>query len=402
MMSQPGVDDSVPARPQRILMLISAEPTVQMRSAIAAGAQPRRDFDAIQMAADATMVTPALAQGGLAGRALHRLAGKGVALAWEGFRRRRQYDVIYSDGEGVGIPLAMLLRLDRRRAGRARHVCLTHYLSSPKKRVWFRLGVARRMDTVIVHSTAQATLATEALGLPAQRVARLPYFVDERFWRTPTDFAFVSTREAPGPIICSVGLEFRDYTTLLAAIRDLAVQVRIGAASHWSHHSAFAGSPQLPRNVSIRAYDYQTLRALYAAARFVVVPLLDVDNQAGVTTILEAMAMGKAVVVTQTRGQTDVVRDWRAGPDTPPPGFLAAPDYAATLGALPTGCYVRPGDADDLRETITYLLDHPEHANELGRNGRRVVEGVFGLDAFAQRFAHVLRATPQREATPAT
>ena len=38
---------------------------------------------------------------------------------------------------------------------------------------------------------------------------------------------------------------------------------------------------------------------MYARARLVVVPLHDVDFDAGVTTITEAMAMGKAVVATQ-------------------------------------------------------------------------------------------------------
>src|SRR6185369_12933009 len=192
---------------------------------------------------------------------------------------------------------------------------------------------------------------------------------------------------ASRPMICSAGLEFRDYTTLIAAARDLDGDVRIGAASHWAKHNAFGASADLPANVTVGAYNYQQLRDLYASARFVVVPLRDVDNQAGITTILEAMAMGKAVVVTRTRGQTDVVRDWRSGASAPTPGFLATPELAQTLGALPTGWYVQPNDPNDLRDAISYLLAHPEIAEEMGRNARRVVEGFFGLDAFVARFA---------------
>src|SRR5262249_33592876 len=144
-------------------------------------------------------------------------------------------------------------------------------------------------------------------------------------------------------------------------------------------------------NVTVGAYNYQQLRDLYASARFVVVPLRDVDNQAGITTILEAMAMGKAVVVTRTRGQTDVVRDWRSGAAAPP-GFLAAPTFSSTLGALPTGWYVQPNDPDDLRDAINYLLAHPAVVEEMGANGRRVVAGCFGLDAFVARFAKLLRS----------
>ena len=62
-----------------------------------------------------------------------------------------------------------------------------------------------------------------------------------------------------------------------------------------------------------------------------------------------------------------------------------------TLGALPTGWYVQPNDPDDLRDAVNYLLAHPAIADEIGANARRVVEGCFGLDAFVERFAALLR-----------
>jgi glycosyltransferase involved in cell wall biosynthesis len=128
----------------------------------------------------------------------------------------------------------------------------------------------------------------------------------------------------------------------------------------------------------------------------VVVPLREVDNQAGITVILEAMAMGKAVIVSGTRGQTDVVRDRRNGgrgrmPRQWWPGFVDAPGLVEPVGHLPTGFYVTPGDAGELERAIRYLLARPDVATELGRNGRLVAEACFGLDAFAARFAEVIR-----------
>jgi len=58
-----------------------------------------------------------------------------------------------------------------------------------------------------------------------------------------------------------------------------------------------------------RQLDHRHLRDLYARARFVVVPLRDVDFDAGVTTITEAMAMGKAVVSTAIGAEGLPVRD---------------------------------------------------------------------------------------------
>src|SRR5262249_55152749 len=158
------------------------------------------------------------------------------------------------------------------------------------------------------HAGSQQALAVSVLGMPTEKVTRLPYFADTRFWR-PGAVDPSNARPASEPLnyICSVGLEFRDYPTLVEAVRGLSIRVRIAAASEWSHHSPLTHGRTLPENVHIRRYDPSDLRRLYAGARFVVLPLLDVDNQAGITTLFEAMALGKAVIVTRTRGQTDVV-----------------------------------------------------------------------------------------------
>jgi glycosyltransferase involved in cell wall biosynthesis len=363
----------------RVLLVISADPAPETRDEIAAGRQPRKDYLALCDALGADLLSPSMTTAP---------GGKPAALAWAAFQRRKNYATIFTDSEGTGVPLALLLRGTP--PGKPRHVCLSHYLSTRSKRALFSLSAGRRIDTLIVHSTAQLRVATETLGMPDSNVALLPYFADERFWN-PALVTLVTPVAQDRPMICSVGLEFRDYTTLISAVRDLDVDVRIGAASHWARHNAFGASADLPANVTVGAYNYQRLRDLYASARFVVVPLRDVDNQAGITTILEAMAMGKAVIVTRTRGQTDVIRDWRSGGAAPPPGFLAAPELASTLGALPTGWYVQPNDPADLRDAISYLLAHPAVTEEMGRNARRVVEGYFGLDAFVARFAALLR-----------
>lgn len=381
----------------RALLVISAQPTSAMRARVAAGEEPRRDYDQLQAALDADILFPDDARGTRIGRFLARRAGVRVALAWAAFTRRHDYDVIYTDGENVGLPLALLLKYSGARPRRPRHIMLTHYLSTGIKRLLFRLGAGSRVDTLIVHSSAQRELAIHALHMPRERVALLPYFADDRFWRPiPSD-----TPNTPDgtPTICAVGLEFRDYGTLAAAVRDLDVNVRIAAASHWSHHSAFAASPELPPNLAVNSYTYLPLRELYNQSRFVVVPLHDVDNQAGITVILEAMAMGKAVVVTATRGQTDVIRDPRNDGRGPAvrawwPGFVDQPEVAARLAHLPTGLYAPPNDPADLRRAIQHLLDHPTLAEEMGRNGRYVLEELFTLDAFTQRFAAVIRGEP--------
>jgi glycosyltransferase involved in cell wall biosynthesis len=275
-----------------------------------------------------------------------------------------------------------------------RHVTIGHRLSSPKKRVLMRsLQAYRRIDRIAVHSRYQLDHARSVLGIPEQRLALVPYQVDTEFWR--------QTDVPEERLIVSAGVEHRDYPTLLEAVRDLDARVEIGAASHYSRH-AFS-TTATPRNVTVGAYDYQSLRELYARAAIVVVPLADVDNQAGVTAILEAMSMGKPVVVTQSLGQTDIVedrRDRKRGEPRPRPVSLVrllAREQGLSLE--PTGFYVPPRDPGALRRALEYLLDHPEERRSLGAAGRRVAEQLFTVENFASRIRELIEAAANQPGT---
>src|SRR4029079_2076138 len=103
------------------------------------------------------------------------------------------------------------------------------------------------------------------------------------------------------------------------------VDMSIAAVSPWSKREDSSAGIAVPANVTARGYDLFALRQLYADSAFVVVPLEVTDFQAGITPILEAMSMGKAVICTRTPGQTDTIVDGE------------------------TGIYVEPGDPGALR-----------------------------------------------------
>ena len=403
---------SAQPRKSRILLAISVQPTERMRVEIAAGMQPCRDYLALQQVLDADVIYPDDAETAPMGRLIRRLFGARIVVAWGAYRRRKAYDYIYSDTERVGLPLAMLLKLSRTPPGHPRHTIMSQCLAPFKKRLFFRLGVGSHLDAISVQCSAQHAIATDILRMPRERVFKLPVFADTRFWRSPepsTSNRSILATTTQRPMIFSAGLEGRDYPTLLAAVRNLDVDVHIAAASaHGIHrdaadHRAGGSGTQLsglPSNVFIKRCNYFEMRQLYAAARFVVVPLLETNESVGLTVILEAMALGKAVIVSGIRGQTDVIRDPRNNGRGVVkrdwwPGFLDNPEVSDTLGRLPTGFYVTPGDPGELRAMIQYLLDHPEVAGELGRNGRRVVEEYFTLEAFAQRHAALILGKTQ-------
>lgn len=341
-----------------VLLTVSGSVPTDLDDQVSAGHRPRADYRVLQASFDADLVDreTALAATGRLGRSIHRVLGVGALLGWFCFRRRRDYEVIVTDGEQAGIPFALLSRFFGR--GRARHMMIVHILSAPKKARLMRwTRCASQIDRFLVYCTWQAEFIHSFLRVPAEHIVLSTFMVDTMFFDPQT--VEVPRRK----MICSAGLERRDYPTLMAAVAGLDVEVVIAAASPWSKQADSTESAEIPSNVEIRRLDLDELRDLYAACQFVVMPLVHVDFQAGITTILEAMSMGRPVVCTTTPGQTDTIID----------------------GA--TGRYVPPGDAAALRDVIQSLLDDNETADALGAAARQWTIDNADIDVYAQRLS---------------
>jgi glycosyltransferase involved in cell wall biosynthesis len=332
-------------------------------AAVSEGRRPRPDFDEMAAIFGADLVDYGEVRRGAGriGRVVLRLAGDDALLALTCFRRRLRYRTVFTDGEQVGMPYAMLCWLGRRRP---RHVMIGHVLSPRKKALLHRvLRLQRRVDVVVVYASAQERFAVDQLGYRPEQVLLTPFMVDTEFWQDGGGPA-----GGGRPMICSVGLERRDYPTLMAAVGDLDVDVVVAAASPWSKRSSTAEGVEIPSNVEVRSFDQFELRDLYRRAAFVVVPLEETDFQAGITTILEAMSMSRAVVCSRTAGQTDTVVDGE------------------------NGIEVRPGRVDELRAAITRLLADPDEARRMGAAGR-----AWAIEhADVVRYAERLRAALDR------
>ncbi|HEV1996519.1 MAG TPA: glycosyltransferase family 4 protein, partial [Candidatus Dormibacteraeota bacterium] len=110
---------------------------------------------------------------------------------------------------------------------------------------------------------------------------------------------------------------------------------------------------------------------LYRTSRLVAVPVRDVDFQAGSLVMYEAMACGRPVIATRSRGQEDILE----------PGE--------------TGLYVAPGDADGMRAAISTLLGDPNRAEGMGRRAREVVAEGLNLERYVQRISEILAAAAE-------
>jgi glycosyltransferase involved in cell wall biosynthesis len=101
-----------------------------------------------------------------------------------------------------------------------------------------------------------------------------------------------------------------------------------------------------------------------------------VNFQAGVTAILECLAMGKAVICSRVPGQTDVVVEGE------------------------NGRYVPAGDQSTLATEIRRLLSRPDETVRLGANGRKLVERQMNLDIYVQKLTDFLHEAIKTEKGP--
>ncbi len=344
-----------------VLLTVSGTIPDDLDEQVAAGQRPRADYRVMSEAFDADVVDVPLAleATGRIGRMLHRVVGVGPLLAWYCFLNRKHYEVIVTDGEQVGLPFAFLSRLAGR--GGSRHMMIVHILSTRSKELVVRLAcLASMIDRYVVYSSWQLDFIVARFDVPAERVILSTFMVDTAFF----DPGIVQVEQER--MICAAGLERRDYPTLMEAVDGLDVRVVIAAASPWSTKADSTENRDIPSNVEVRRLSLFELRHLYAASRFVVMPLFDVEFQAGITTILEAMSMGRAVVCTRTEGQTDTVIEGE------------------------TGRYVPPADSAALRAAINDLLDDAAECRRLGQRAREWAVESADVREYASRLAAVV------------
>lgn len=367
----------------RIVLTVNARAAENdLHSGGRGGTQRRTDFGELATALGASMVDWGVVDQTWAGRVLHRKLGYGPAAALVVFLACRRYDVIWCFTEIEGLVLALMFKIFRVR--KKLFLIAVEPLSPNSLLFLFKLKVWTHFTKILPTNTYQSAELVR-LGLPAEKLAVLPYQVDCQYFTNAATARIGSGK----PLIVAVGLESRDYATFIKAVTDLDVDVFVAAASLWSGDSA-KFTVSVPANVTVGRCSYQELMDLYSRATLAVVPLRDSPYQHGITAIQEAMAMGLPVVVTRTRGQSDVVIDrrriLRSNPElVTSEGFahLFHPDRTELQES--NGFYVAPRDDEELRKCIRYLVENPDVAAELGANGQRFAREVLSVECFVQR-----------------
>ncbi len=227
-----------------------------------------------------------------------------------------------------------------------------------------------------VHAALAARALPRAGAVWAQCSAVLPVIgsewkiAPERLHFIPlgidTDFYAEQPLPTEGSVVMSAGEDrFRDHTTLVAAVeqvRRTVPQTTLELASSLPVHAP-------PGLVTVHTERLNgRIRDLYRRSSVVAIALHPTATGSGLTVVLEAMASGRPLVVTDNPGISDYVVHGE------------------------TGLLVPPGDADAMAGAIrTLLIDEPMRV-AMGRRAAAAARERFTTKVMARHLAEMIRA----------
>jgi glycosyltransferase involved in cell wall biosynthesis len=274
--------------------------------------------------------------------------------------RAAKYDAILCVGDATAFVLVWL----RRVFGLRTAILLIDPALTPGylRRKRLQDFVIPRVDKVVVYGNVQVDYLQREYG-PSVKATFLHQKADASFFR-PAELSSA----APAPYIFSIGLdESRDFETLSRAAR--LCRDELGMTHRFVLQTTRAVAEPGVLDIHSGAVTYPRLRQFYQEASVVVLPLHDRLHAGGITTLLEAMATGCAVVVSGSRGIMDYVIDGE------------------------TARVVAPGDAEGMGHAIADLAANPQEARRLGANARRFVVERCDNSVFAASLADIIRDT---------
>jgi glycosyltransferase involved in cell wall biosynthesis len=279
-------------------------------------------------------------------------------------------DVVFSTVDTVGIPLALLGRF-----GRVRPPVVYAAIGLPERLAQLRGGAARwlfadafrRLDTVVAYAWSEVEELQTWLDGRGPNVEFVPFGVDSEYFHPEAEAAIECD-------VVSIGADPRRDFTLLVDVarrqpdRSFLVVVSADIARELG---------ALPPNVRLEVdVPFGRVRECLLSAHAVALPVRENSYSGATTTLLQAMACGKPVVVTQTSAITR--------------GYQLEDGVNCRL--------VPPGDADAFERALLDVLDDPAQAEALGHAARKTVERHLTWAGYTQALGRLLAHAADRAA----
>ncbi len=305
--------------------------------------------------------------GSSAKRAVERAGGYGgdFATVLASLRAANRADVVFSTVDTVGLPLVLVGR-----AGLLRVPLVYAAIGLPERLVQLR---SKRVRAAYAEALGRCV---SILAYSEREVADLTAWLDEHGRSTEVSFVpfgvdtetFRPVAEPPTRDVVSVGADpHRDLPLVLDVARALpAVSFTLVVG-----HDAARMLGDVPENVAVEVdIPFAAMKRRLEEARLVALPVRENTYSGATTVLLQAMALGKPVVVSRTRA--------------------IARGYGLVDGE---NCrLVEPGDTPGFAKSVGDVLRDDLHARALGTSARRAVERDLTWVRYVGRIEELLAA----------
>ena len=289
-----------------------------------------------------------------------------LKATWKILTCRKHYDVLYATHTRGIEPIILLHAIGLYR----KRIVVWHHQPIVKAKNCLRETLAqlfyRGMDHMIFFSEK---LIQDSLQSKKANPARMSMV----HWGA--DLAFYDS--LPQPLqrkeFISTGKELRDYKTLTEAFNHTGQSLALYTQKQ--QESAFTNleiKDNIDLNFCTRLMPYE-LSMLVAQSQCVCICCKPSNYTVGLTTVVEAMALGKPILCTRN---------------------LQMP---MDLEAEGCGIYLEPYDTAGWERAIRYIVEHPEEAKEMGRKGRLLAEKYYNVEQCAREVIPLLLPPRVRE-----
>lgn len=274
----------------------------------------------------------------------------------------RKYDVLYAPYAAKNTKLIVLLKfigIIRKPIIINVHVPLFGKISSKKWTRAFVKMLIQQYDKIIFFNKTMKDEIVKGYEFDSA-------YVDEHFevsqWGVDTNFfqKFTTVPDAEKIPLFSSGNTGRDFDTLVMAASKFSERLKI-----YCRDESYPKSI-IPQNVKIQSGEFAFERICkdQASARIVLIPIAPgIDGMIGYTSLLDAIAMGKPVIMTRNCYiDLDIERE-------------------------NIGLYVDEEDVDGWITAIECLLSDATRLEEMSINSFRLASKRFHIDTFAQFLA---------------
>jgi glycosyltransferase involved in cell wall biosynthesis len=184
------------------------------------------------------------------------------------------------------------------------------------------------------------------------------------------DLAFYDSLKPDGSqpsTFISTGKELRDFKTLIDAFNNTGLPLTLYAQKE---QEGLFTNIRRKENIDLhfgeRLMPYE-LSLLVAQSQCVCICCQPSNYTVGLTTVVEALALGKPILCTRN------------------------PQMPMDLEAEGCGIYLEPYDTTGWERAIRYISDHPEEAKEMGRKGRLLAEKYYNVEQCGREVAQLLK-----------